>query len=44
MVGDEDGGEAMFALEALEQVEDGLGGGLVEVAGGFIGKQDGGLG
>ena len=44
MVGDEDGGQAMLALEALEQAEDGLGRGLVEIAGGLVGEQDGGFG
>jgi hypothetical protein len=37
VVRDEDGGEGLFAVELLQEGEDALGGGAVEVAGGLVG-------
>ncbi len=33
------GGEAMACVQALDQVEDTTGGGLVQIAGGFVGQE-----
>ena len=42
-VGDEKNGGFLFASEAGDELDDGGTGGGVEIAGGFIGKKDGGL-
>ena len=44
VVGDHDDGFAEFLVEALEEGEDFLGGGGVEVAGGFVGEDEVGVG
>ena len=44
VVGYEDAGESVFAVEALEEGEDAFGGLGVEIAGGFVGQQEFGLG
>ena len=40
VVGDEDAGESVVAVEALEEGEDAVGGEGVEVAGGLVGEQE----
>lgn len=42
IVGDEDDGDALITIQILEHLEDFLGGLGIEVAGGLIGKEDGG--
>ena len=42
-VGDEDDGGFFFASEAGNEFDDGVTGGGVEIAGGFVGEKDGGL-
>ena len=44
VVGDEDAGERVLAVEGLEEGEDAVGGEGVEVAGGFVGEQEFGAG
>ncbi len=44
IVGDEDAGESMLAVQLLDQGEDGLGGFAVEVAGWFVGEEKPGAG
>jgi len=39
-VGDEHDGRAAFAVQRLEQLEDSVTGGVVEIAGRLVGKQD----
>ena len=40
IVGDEDAGELMLAVQLLDEGEDGFGGFAVEVAGGFVGEKE----
>jgi hypothetical protein len=40
IVGDEDEGDAVVAVEGEEEVGDGVGGGGIEGAGGFIGEDE----
>ncbi len=42
-MGDQDQRRSGFGIHAEQQVDDGLAGAVVEVAGGFVGKQHGGL-
>ena len=44
VVGDEDAGEGVGLVERLQEGEDRFGGALVEVACGFVGEEDLGLG
>ena len=39
-MGDEHDGRAAFAVQRLEQLEDSVTGGVVEIAGRLVGKQD----